>query len=129
MSSPAMMHIVTGLKSRNQETRAKSAKELHHYVINFELFFNVTQLFYSVQQVTTELREVSVEEWTAFMDEFNKHIHDMVTSKDTHEKLGGISAMSMQFIFTATVKKNPLIFVNFYSLPHKRRRRKNQHKD
>jgi len=30
------------------------------------------------------------------MDEFNKHIHDMVTSKDTHEKLGGISAMSIQ---------------------------------
>ncbi|XP_059477089.1 serine/threonine-protein kinase mTOR [Neocloeon triangulifer] len=74
MSSPVMMQIVNGLKSRNPETRAKSAKELHHYV-------------------TTELREVSVEEWTAFMDEFNKHIHEMVNSKDTHEKLGGISAM------------------------------------
>ncbi|CAB3378482.1 Hypothetical predicted protein [Cloeon dipterum] len=74
MSSPVMMQIVNGLKSRNPETRAKSAKELHHYV-------------------TTELREVSVEEWTAFMDEFNKHIHEMVNSKDIHEKLGGIAAM------------------------------------
>lgn len=94
-----MMHIVTGLKSRNQETRAKSAKELHHYVIYRAIkvaIFILCLILYFGQQVTTELREVSVEEWTAFMDEFNKHIHDMVTSKDTHEKLGGISAMSMQ---------------------------------
>ncbi|KAF4530221.1 hypothetical protein B566_EDAN017958, partial [Ephemera danica] len=44
-------------------------------------------------QVTTELREVSVEEWTAFMDEFNRHILEMVSSTDINEKKGGILAI------------------------------------
>ena len=46
-------------------------------------------------QVTTELREVPVEELTAFMDDFNHHIFDMVSSPDVSEKKGAILAIGM----------------------------------
>ncbi len=44
-------------------------------------------------QVTTELREVSVEDLSTFMDEFNHHIFDMVSSPDSNEKRGAILAI------------------------------------
>ena len=43
--------------------------------------------------MTTELREVPVEELTAFMDDFNHHIFDMVSSPDVSEKKGAILAI------------------------------------
>jgi len=50
-------------------------------------------------QVTTELREVSVEELSTFMDEFNHHIFDMVSSPDSNERKGAILAIGK---FTTT---------------------------
>ncbi|KAJ9576744.1 hypothetical protein L9F63_025360, partial [Diploptera punctata] len=43
--------------------------------------------------VKTELREVSVEEVTTFMDDFNHHIFEMVSGSDVNEKKGGILAI------------------------------------
>lgn len=68
----SLMHqYVSGLKSRSEETRSKSARELQHFV-------------------TTELREVSQEELNAFLDEFNHQILEMVLSQDLNEKKGAI---------------------------------------
>lgn len=69
-----MEQFVSGLKSRHEETRAKTARDLYHYV-------------------TTELREVAVEELIAFLDDFNHHIFEMVSSSDASEKKGGILAI------------------------------------
>ena len=69
-----MQQYVAGLKSRNEETRSKAAKELNHYV-------------------TTELREISIEELTQFMDDFNHQIFEMVSSPDVNERKGGILAI------------------------------------
>ncbi|WAR26259.1 MTOR-like protein [Mya arenaria] len=70
----AMAQFVSGLKSRNEETRTKTANELHHFV-------------------STELREMPTEEHTKFMDDFNHHIFEMVSSSDLNERKGGILAI------------------------------------
>lgn len=75
-----MQQFVSGLKSRNEDTRTKAAKELNHYV-------------------TTELREVSEMDLQTFMDEFNHHIFEMVSSADVNEKKGGILAISKSMLF------------------------------
>ena len=69
-----MAQFISGLKSRNEETRTKTARNLQHYV-------------------TTELREVSADERTSFMDELNHHIFELVSSPDGNEKKGGILAI------------------------------------
>uniref|UniRef100_T1ISC3 Serine/threonine-protein kinase TOR n=1 Tax=Strigamia maritima TaxID=126957 RepID=T1ISC3_STRMM len=69
-----MAQIVSGLKSKNEETRVKAARDLYHYV-------------------TTELREISVEDLTVFIDDFNHHIFEMVSSADVNEKKGGLLAI------------------------------------
>ena len=69
-----MQQFVSGLKSRNEETRLRTSRELNHYVM-------------------TELREVSLEDLAQFMDEFNHHIFEMVSSPDVNEKKGGIMAI------------------------------------
>ncbi|PNF25178.1 Serine/threonine-protein kinase mTOR, partial [Cryptotermes secundus] len=74
MSNALMQQFVAGLKSRNAETRSKAARDLYHYV-------------------KTELREVSMEELTSFMDDFNHHIFEMVSGSDVNEKKGGILAI------------------------------------
>lgn len=74
MSNPLLLQFVAGLKSRNPETRTKAGRDLYHYV-------------------KTELREVSVEELTSFMDEFNHHIFEMVSGTDVNEKKGGVLAI------------------------------------
>ncbi|XP_053376740.1 serine/threonine-protein kinase mTOR-like [Mercenaria mercenaria] len=66
-----MVQFVSGLKSRNEETRIRTANELHHFV-------------------STELREMPLEEHTHFMDQFNHHIFEMVSSSDLSERKGGI---------------------------------------
>ncbi|KAK6307934.1 hypothetical protein J4Q44_G00212050 [Coregonus suidteri] len=72
--STVLQQFVSGLKSRNEDTRAKSAKDLQHYV-------------------TTELRELSQDEATTFYDELNHHIFELVSSSDVNEKKGGILAI------------------------------------
>ena len=57
-----------------KDTRTKAARELNHYV-------------------TTELREVSLDDLTSFMDEFNHQIFEMVSSSDVNERKGGILAI------------------------------------
>ncbi len=79
-----MQQFISGLKSRNEETRNKAARELNHYV-------------------TTELREVSENDLNTFMDDFNHHIFEMVSSPDVHEKKGGILAIGKFRMFE---KKN-----------------------
>ncbi|XP_027228160.1 serine/threonine-protein kinase mTOR isoform X1 [Penaeus vannamei] len=74
MSNVKMTQFVAGLKSRNEETRVKAACDLQRYV-------------------TTELREVSLDELLTFLDEFNHHIFEMVSSNDINEKKGGIYAI------------------------------------
>ena len=73
-ATTTMFHIVTGLKSRHEDVRNRTAQDLKKYV-------------------TTELREVSVDELTNFMDELNHHIFEMVSSSDVSEKKGGILAI------------------------------------
>ncbi|ESO95689.1 hypothetical protein LOTGIDRAFT_214800 [Lottia gigantea] len=70
-----LLQFVAGLKNRNEEVRNKTVNELHHFV-------------------STELREMPVEEHMAFMDDFNHHIFEMVSSSDLNEKKGGILAIA-----------------------------------
>ncbi|XP_029141485.1 serine/threonine-protein kinase mTOR [Protobothrops mucrosquamatus] len=70
-----LQQFAGGLKSRNEETRAKAAKDLQHYV-------------------TMELREMSQEESTRFYDQLNHHIFELVSSSDANERKGGILAIA-----------------------------------
>jgi len=45
--------------------------------------------------VTTELREVPVEDLSNFMDEFNHLIFDMISSHDMNERKGAIMAIGI----------------------------------
>ncbi|XP_041480411.1 serine/threonine-protein kinase mTOR-like [Lytechinus variegatus] len=69
-----MNSLVGGLKSRHDDVRTRAAKNLQHYV-------------------STELREVSADERTSFMDDLNHHIFELVSSQDVNEKKGGILAI------------------------------------
>ncbi|XP_056399106.1 serine/threonine-protein kinase mTOR isoform X3 [Hyla sarda] len=75
-----LQQFANGLRSKNEDTRTKAAKELQHYV-------------------TTELREVSQEEATQFYDELNHFIFEFVSSSDVSERKGGILAIVFQHIF------------------------------
>lgn len=61
-------------------------------------------------KVKTELREVSAEERTAFNDEFNHHIFEMVSSSDSNEKIGGILAIRKYFVVKQVGKYNTMIY-------------------
>lgn len=76
MSNAQLLQFVSGLKSRQVDVRLKTAKDL--------------QLF-----VKTELREMPQEEVSAFLDDFNHHILEMVSGSDVNEKKGGILAIGM----------------------------------
>ncbi|XP_072012517.1 serine/threonine-protein kinase mTOR isoform X7 [Engystomops pustulosus] len=69
-----LQQFANALRSKNEETRTKAAKDLQHYV-------------------TTELREVSQEEATQFYDELNHFIFEFVSSSDASERKGGILAI------------------------------------
>ena len=69
-----VQQFVAGLKSRHEETRSTSARELKQYV-------------------STDLKEFLPDDVSTFMDEFNHHILEMVSSQDTAEKKGGILAI------------------------------------
>lgn len=70
-----VQHFVNGLKSRNRDEQNKAAAEFILYV-------------------KTELRELPPEELSQFLDDFNHHIFDMVSSSDASEKKGGVLAIS-----------------------------------
>ena len=76
MLSSAVQQFVSGLKSRSEDTRARATRELKQYV-------------------STELKEALPEDLTAFLEEFNQQIVEMVSSQDVNEKKGGILAISM----------------------------------
>ncbi|KAK7093536.1 serine/threonine-protein kinase mTOR-like isoform X2 [Littorina saxatilis] len=66
-----MNQFITGLKNRNEDVRLKTANDLYHFVIN-------------------ELRELPQAEITLFLDDFNHHVFEMVSSSDMNERKGGI---------------------------------------
>ncbi|UYV65261.1 MTOR [Cordylochernes scorpioides] len=72
--SQRLDHFVSGLRSRSEEVRLRAARDLHQFV-------------------TTELREMSMENFNLFMDNFNTLILEMVSSSDLNEKKGGILAI------------------------------------
>nr|CAH7722994.1 unnamed protein product [Callosobruchus chinensis] len=75
MSTAALQHFVTNLKSRHEQVRIKTVKELSLYVKN-------------------ELREATPDEINSFLDEFYHHIFEMVKfNNDVNEKKGGILAI------------------------------------
>lgn len=69
-----LQQIVTGLKSRNEQTRGRCAHELQHFV-------------------TTELREATSDQFPELMDTLIHCIFDLVNSTDVSEKKGGILAI------------------------------------
>lgn len=73
-----VQQFVAGLKSRNEETRSATARDLKQYV-------------------STELKEVLPDDVSTFMDEFNHQILEMVSSQDTSEKKGAILAIGNFF--------------------------------
>ncbi len=78
MSSSSQQQIISrlssDLRSRDVETRNRAAKELHSHV-------------------SSELREVSEEELSAFLDAFTKCVLDLVKSPDSASKMGGAMAV------------------------------------
>ncbi|CAM9236848.1 unnamed protein product, partial [Lampetra fluviatilis] len=73
-TSAMMQQFMQGLRSRSEDSRARAAKDLQHYV-------------------ATELRELSVEESAAFYDDLNHQIFELFSSSDVNEKKGGILAI------------------------------------
>lgn len=79
-TSATVLQFVTGLRSKNEETRARAARELRLHV-------------------STELKEATGDELMAFMEEFNHHIFEMVTSPETSDKKGGLLAIGQLSLF------------------------------
>ncbi|CAA9998750.1 unnamed protein product [Nesidiocoris tenuis] len=75
MATSRASNIAAQLKSRNEEKRNKAAQELYRYI-------------------KSELRDLSPEELTAFIDDFNNtHLYQMVSSNDINENKGGVLAI------------------------------------
>ena len=68
------MQNFSGLKSRQEDARFKAARSLKRYV-------------------ATELREVSQELTSGFLEDLNHTIYELVSSSEVHEKKGGILAI------------------------------------
>lgn len=71
-----MNQFISGLKNRNEEVRLKAANDLYHFVTN-------------------ELRELPQAEITLFLDDFNHHVFEMVSSSDMNERKGGILTIGL----------------------------------
>ena len=63
-----------GLKSRSDEVRLRTARELQKFV-------------------STELRELPPERYGSTLDEINQVIFSLISSPEVHEKKGGILAI------------------------------------
>ncbi|KAI1309348.1 Serine/threonine-protein kinase mTOR [Halotydeus destructor] len=77
---------VNGLKSRNEDSRLRFAKELQRFA-------------------TTELQEMNQDDIASFMETFNKHIFELTSSQDTNDKKGGILAIII--LVGVDIPKNP----------------------
>ena len=75
MNNTVIQQFVAGLKSRSDETRLQAAKDLRRYAL-------------------FELQELSRDDLSRFLDEFDKHLTDMVTNGDISEKKGAVMALS-----------------------------------
>lgn len=71
MTTYQISEMVSGLKSRQSETRNKAIRELLHFA-------------------KTDLREMSPENLSQVLDDFNQQIHAMTCSYDNNEKKAGI---------------------------------------
>lgn len=71
MPSQEVLDLLTGLKSRNVVSRKRAVRQLHHFA-------------------KTELRELPPDALARLLDEFNHHIHSMISSSDNNEKKAGI---------------------------------------
>lgn len=71
---PQLFFTSSGLKSRNDDVRLKTALDLQRYV-------------------STELRELPAETYSSVMDEMNQSIFQIISSPEVHEKKGGILAI------------------------------------
>ena len=69
-----LTQIVSGLKSKNEQKRHRTAQELQHFV-------------------TTELREATSDQYPDLMDNLIHSIYDLVNSTDVNEKKGGVLAI------------------------------------
>ena len=69
-----MAQFFPGLKSRNDVTRLRAARDLQKYV-------------------STELRELPAESYSTKLDEVNQSIFSLISSQEVHEKKGGILAI------------------------------------
>ena len=77
-----MNQFIGGLKNRNEEVRLKAANDLYHFVTN-------------------ELRELPQAEITLFLDDFNHHVFEMVSSSDMNERKGGILTIGLPFKYSS----------------------------
>ena len=75
------MQNFIGLKSRQDDARFKAARNLKRYV-------------------ATELREVSQELTSGFLEDLNHTIYELVSSTEVHEKKGGILAIGKSYFYT-----------------------------
>lgn len=66
-----MSQFLGGLKSRSDEVRLRTARELQKYVL-------------------TELRELPAEGYSSALDDINQTIFSLISSPEVHEKKGGI---------------------------------------
>ncbi len=69
-----MSQFFVGLKSRTDEVRLKAARNLQKFV-------------------STELRELPAETYSAVLDEINQNIFALMSSAELHEKKGGVLAI------------------------------------
>ena len=66
-----MSQFLGGLKSRSDEVRLRTARELQKFV-------------------STELRELPAEGYSSALDDINQTIFSLISSPEVHEKKGGI---------------------------------------
>ena len=80
-----MSQFFSGLKSRTDEVRLKSARNLQKFV-------------------STELREFPEDKYSTVLDEINQNIFGLMSSPELHEKKGGVFAigklLSQQSLYT-----------------------------
>lgn len=92
MATKAVLQsFVLGLKHRQEDVRFKTAVDLHHFVV-------------------TELREMQQDDVASFMDDFNHHIFEMVSSSDVNERKGGVLAIGNIFKVVPISTEVPIDF-------------------
>ena len=80
MATSQVGQFITGLKSRNEDFRSQAVKDLRKYV-------------------SSELQEVTREEFSGFLGAFDNYLTDMVSSNDTNEHKGAVLAIGEDNLF------------------------------